>query len=167
MKQDCGKLELLFIRINEDSPKHSTALKLERLGLAKRISTRHYYRRKVVLLDPFADTLLTRDERGISGIIVVDRSWKKMLDDRRVPAPRGRVVRRRLPEAKASNPINYSKLGILSSAEAFALALITLCCFERAYEVLSKFKWGPMFLELNNDIIETTRKRCSASSSEG
>ncbi len=152
---DCGceSKRVYVIRHNEDSPKHSTAMKLVRLGLAYRISTRTFFRRKAVVLDPFSSTVLMRDDECLYSIIVVDRSWKRLVKDRVIPSPRGRIIRRRLPCAFAANPINYAKPWILSSAEAVALALFILGCREQALSILSKFKWGPEFLRLNKDII--------------
>lgn len=53
----------------------------------------------------------------------------------------------------AANPTNYSKLGKLSSVEALAGSLIILGYKERGIELLNKFKWGPTFLKLNNDLL--------------
>lgn len=150
----CETKRVYVIRYNEDSPKHSTAMKLVRLGLLSRISSRTIFRRKAVVLDPFSRTVLMRDDECLYSIIVVDRSWKKLVKDKVIITPRGRIIRRRLPCAFAANPINYAKPWILSSAEAVALALIILGCREQALSILSKFKWGPEFLRLNRDLIE-------------
>jgi pre-rRNA-processing protein TSR3 len=54
----------------------------------------------------------------------------------------------------AANPTNYSKLGKLSSVEALAGSLIILGEKDRGLELLNKFKWGPTFLILNNDLLD-------------
>ena len=152
-KCDCNKLKLFVIRKPEDSPRHSTALKLVRHGLATRISPRMKFREPVLLLDPFAEKELSREDCSAKGIIVVDRSWNRLSVDKTIPAPRGKVIRRRLPPAKAGNPVNYAVPFKLSSAEALALALLILGCVKRGIDVLSLFKWGGTFLDLNRELI--------------
>jgi pre-rRNA-processing protein TSR3 len=61
---------------------------------------------------------------------------------------------RRLPLLLAANPINYSKLGKLSTVEALAGSLYILGYQQMANELMNKFKWGHTFLELNCNILE-------------
>jgi len=58
-----------------------------------------------------------------------------------------------LPYLIASNPTNYGKPFILSSAEAFAAALFILGEREQSRAILSKFKWGDEFLRLNEGML--------------
>ena len=51
---------------------------------------------------------------------------------------------------------------MLSSAEAFAAALVILGHREQAEEVMSKFKWGQTFLDLNREPLEEYEKARSA-----
>jgi len=53
----------------------------------------------------------------------------------------------------AANPTNYAKIGRLSSVEALAGSLFVLGHQDKASELLNKFKWGPTFLKLNNDLL--------------
>jgi pre-rRNA-processing protein TSR3 len=65
-----------------------------------------------------------------------------------------RGIGRRMPALLAANPVNYSKLGKLSSAEALAGALFILGERDIAVEIMNKFKWGHTFLDLNLDLLQ-------------
>jgi pre-rRNA-processing protein TSR3 len=51
----------------------------------------------------------------------------------------------------AANPVNYGRVGKLSSIEAAASALFIIGYPEEAQRMLELFKWGPHFLELNRE----------------
>ena len=61
---------------------------------------------------------------------------------------------RALPFLLASNPINFGKPFQLSTVEALASALFILGYPERAKEILGKFSWGHVFLELNKEPLQ-------------
>jgi pre-rRNA-processing protein TSR3 len=63
-------------------------------------------------------------------------------------------INRRLPLLLAANPTNYSKAGLLSTAEALAGSLFILGYRRMAEELMNKFKWGHTFLELNFNVLE-------------
>jgi pre-rRNA-processing protein TSR3 len=54
----------------------------------------------------------------------------------------------------AGNPVNYAKLGKLSSVEALSGALLIMGYDSEAFTILEKFKWGHTFYELNADILQ-------------
>jgi pre-rRNA-processing protein TSR3 len=58
----------------------------------------------------------------------------------------------------AGNPVNYAKLGKLSSVEALAGALLILGYHAEAFSILDKFKWGHTFYELNLHILQEYSK---------
>ena len=63
-------------------------------------------------------------------------------------------INRRLPLLLAGNPVNYAKLGKLTTAEAIAGSLFILGFQSNAEELLNKFKWGHTFLDLNMELLE-------------
>ena len=91
---------------------------------------------------------------------MLDLSWKATGSD--FPKVIKRTRQRSLPFLLAANPVNYGKPFILSSAEAFAAALVILGHREQAEEVLGKFKWGKTFFELNREPLEEYEKARNA-----
>ena len=103
-----------------------------------------------------ADRMLT--QKG--GILVLDCSWSE-ADEMFKRRLKGEA--RCLPYLIAANPVNYGHVGKLSSAEAVASALFILGFSEVAQRVLSLFKWGPHFLELNREPLQEYAKALDSS----
>lgn len=139
--------------MGQDDPRKCTSMKLLRLGLAHRVFRASHIPWRSVVLNPASGNVLTASDRVIIlayGVTVIDCSWElaQQVFDRKFA---GR--NRRLPTLMAGNPTNYGALGKLSSAEAVA-AVLYVCAFrEQAGELLSKFKWGPTFLALNENAL--------------
>ncbi len=151
------KARVCVIRVWGDNPKLSTALKLVRHGLAIKVSPEEVPR-GAVILDPTSRTVLAPVDRGSvlkSGLVVIDSSWNRGVDDITAVVRRlGGCRRRILPLLRAGNPVNYAVFTKLSSAEAIAAALYIIGLKKQALEVLSKFKWGKTFLNLNKEMLE-------------
>ncbi len=151
------KVMVYVIRVWGDNPKLSTALKLVRHGLAIRASPEGIPRGAVVL-DPSSRVVLAPPDREPilkSGLVVIDSSWNRGINDITAVVRRLRGCRRRvLPLLRAGNPVNYAVFTKLSSAEAVAAALYIVGLKDQALETLSKFKWGKTFLNLNKDMLE-------------
>ena len=134
--------------LKQDDPRKCTAAKLVKFGLAKNV---HKTSSNTLILDPFAEkTLLPKDKKLINSITGIDCSWtlagktftKKFIG-----------LKRKLPPLFAGNPVNYSKIGKLSSVEAIAGAAFILGLNDLAHELLDKFKWGHTFYELNKELL--------------
>ena len=145
-------IKLFVYEMRQDDPRKCTSRKLVHFGYARRITRRH--RVKPVLLNPLTDTvLLSRDRDAVErrGLAAVDCSWKRVEEGF---SSRFRGINRRLPCLVAANPVNYGKLFKLSSLEAFAAALYIVGYKEQAERILSIYKWGPVFLKLNRELLE-------------
>ena len=82
----------------------------------------------------------------------MDCSWKKSEE---IFARKFSGENRRLPPLLAGNPTNYGMLGMLSTVEALASALIITGFKKEGEKILSLFNWGSAFLSLNEEPLET------------
>jgi pre-rRNA-processing protein TSR3 len=137
----------------QDDPKKCTAAKMVKFGLAKNIKK---IGSKGLVLDPFSEkTLLPKDKSLITAIVGIDCSWN--LADHAF-SQKFNGVKRKLPPLFAGNPVNYSKLNKLTTAEALAGSLFILGFKEQSFELLNKFKWGHTFHELNQNLLNDYSK---------
>ena len=147
------KVKLQVLMFYQDDPKKCTAAKMVKFGLAqniKKIGT------KGLVLDPFSEkTLLPKDRFLINSVIGIDCSWN-LIDQAFSKKFNG--IKRKLPPLLAGNPVNYSKLNKLTTAEALSASLIILGYTEQGLELLDKFKWGHTFYELNQNLFEEYSK---------
>ena len=132
----------------QDDPKKCTAAKMVKFGLAQNIKK---IGSKGLVLDPFAEkTLLPKDVSVINSIVGIDCSWN--LADHAF-SQKFNGIKRKLPPLLAGNPVNYSKLNKLTTAEAISGSLFILGFKEQSLELLNKFKWGHTFYELNQNLL--------------
>jgi len=109
-----------------------------------------------LVLDPFSEqVLLPKDKPTIKSIVGIDCSWN-LADQAFSKTFIG--IKRKLPPLLAGNPVNYSKLNKLTTAEAMAASLFILGFKDDALELLNKFKWGHTFYELNQNLLEEYSK---------
>ena len=141
-------MKVQVFMLNQDDPSKCTAAKLVKFGIAKQV-------RKVsdrtIILDPFAEKIVLRiDRQYIDSITAIDCSWEfaqKTFRKKLGGLPN------RLPPLLAGNPVNYSKIAKLTTAEAIAGALYIMNFKDLADSILNKFKWGHTFFELNQDLL--------------
>ncbi len=144
-------MELLVVMFKQDNPDKCTAEKLLKFKLAK--STR-YIPKKAITLNPFSRNVLTRSDNLFSNYLcAIDCSWEKNNEPKKFSFLNGYKLSRRLPLFLAANPVNYGKVGKLSTVEALAGSLFILGSNDEANLILNKFKWGHTFQELNKDLL--------------
>jgi len=142
-------MELLIYHADQCDPWKCSGRKLARFGLAR--ITKHINQLKpFVVLSPFSEKALSPEDRGTRGLAALDCSWAHAEEI----FLRGRLRDRALPFLVAANPVNYGKPFKLSTVEALAAGLVILGEPEQAQEILSKFKWGHVFLELNDEPLQ-------------
>jgi len=132
----------------QDDPKKCTAAKMVKFGLAQNIKK---IGSKGLVLDPFAEKiLLPKDASVIHSIVGIDCSWNLA---NHAFSQKFNGIKRKLPPLLAGNPVNYSKLNKLTTAEALSGSLYILGFKEQSLELLNKFKWGHTFYELNQNLL--------------
>lgn len=128
-----------------DDPKKCTARKLAKFELAElHRSTR--VTPYGIVLNPFAEQALSPADRAKTDrLVALDCSWETAEEEAfDLAGPQ-----RSLPFLVAANPVNYGTPFQLNTVEAFAGALWILGEQEQAEAILSKFRWGETFLDLN------------------
>lgn len=153
------RIKLIVYHTDEDDPKKCSAKKLHRLGFAKLEKNMRKIPKHTVLLNPFAEKSLSREDLSVAeenGILAVDCSWKHA--EAVFQNLKQIHISRALPFVVAANPLNYGKPFKLTTLEAFAAALYILGKIDHSREILNIYKWGPHFLELNKQPLEDYRK---------
>jgi rRNA small subunit aminocarboxypropyltransferase len=136
-------------------PKKCTALKLSRFGIIRVVSQTKFLPKRAVVLNPFSEIAYSpADKERVQdyGLVALDCSWEHA---EKVLTKHVRGTSRCLPFLIAGNPVNYGKPTKLSTAEAFAGALYIAGFREEASRVLSIFKWGHTFFDLNLKMLES------------
>ena len=142
-------MQIQVLMFEQDDPAKCTAAKLVKFGIAKRI--KHLSGRDMIL-NPFAKEFVLRSDRDLTkSITAIDCSWElaqKMFLKKFVG------LSRKLPPLLAGNPVNYSKISKLTTAEAIAGALYIMDYNDLANSVIGKFKWGHTFFDLNRYLLK-------------
>ncbi|MFL6452956.1 MAG: DUF367 family protein [Nitrososphaeraceae archaeon] len=145
-------IKLFVFMLKQDDPFRCTAAKLVKFNLARSVNHIH---KNMLVLNPFAKVLLSRQDSKISSsVCAIDCSWSRADEVLKYRKLAFHGIDRRLPLLLAANPTNYSKVGMLSTAEALSGSLYILGYRAMAAELMNKFKWGHTFLELNSKLLE-------------
>ncbi|MFB6118239.1 DUF367 family protein [Halosegnis sp.] len=132
----------------DDDPEKCTARKLARFDMVEL----HRSARTVppgVVLDPHAEQALSPADTT-DRLVALDCSWETA--DAEAFTLEG--PHRALPFLVAGNPVSHGRPFRLNTAEAFAAACYILGEREQAERLMSKFRWGHTFLELNAEPLE-------------
>jgi pre-rRNA-processing protein TSR3 len=148
-------MKVIVYHAEECDPKRCTTRRLDKQGKIKMIKHLNQLPTEALVLDPFAVKSVSREDRETvekNGIVGLDCSWKKI--NKSSPLFRGKKNHRSLPFLVAANPTNYGKPCILSTAEAVAATFYIVGLKNNAIQIMSSFKWGPHFIELNHELLE-------------
>ncbi|TFG12915.1 DUF367 family protein [Candidatus Thorarchaeota archaeon] len=155
MTNDSDKPRIIVFHAGQCDPKKCTGLRLERMRKAEVVRSIRNIPPGGVVLNPVSQVALSPTDRGNimkSGLIALDCSWKKAEE---IFQTTTQGIQRALPYLLASNPINTYKPIKLSTVEAIAAALYIVGEKQKAENLLDVFKWGPSFLILNQEWLDS------------
>jgi len=140
---------------HQDDPRKCTSAKLRKFRYARPLFHLSKIPRNAIVLNPASEETLSHSDRTVIqqyGLVGLDCSWKKSEE---IFARKFSGKNRRLPPLLAGNPTNYGMLGMLSTVEALASALIITGFRKEGEKILSLFNWGDTFLTLNEEPLES------------
>ena len=114
--------------------------------------------KRAVVLNPFSQIAFSpADRKRIEdfGLVGLDCSWEHA---EKVLLKHVKGTSRCLPILIAGNPVNFGKPTKLTTVEALVAALYIAGFNEEALQLLSIFKWGHTFLEINQERLESYAK---------
>lgn len=152
------QVKIIVYHAGQCDPKKCTGLKLKRHGLVRLVRQMKFLPKRAVVLNPFSEIAFSpADRKRIEdfGLVGLDCSWEHA---EKVLLKHVRGTSRCLPILIAGNPVNFGKPTKLSTVEALAAALYIAGFKEEALQLLSIFKWGHTFLEINQERLESYAK---------
>jgi pre-rRNA-processing protein TSR3 len=148
------RVRIVVYHAGQCDPKKCTALKLKRHGLVRLVHQMKLLPTRAVVLNPLSKVAFSPADKGrieASGLVALDFSWE-YAEEALLKNVRG--TSRCLPFLIAGNPVNFGSPTKLSTVEALAAALYIIGSREDADRLLSIFKWGHTFLEVNRERLE-------------
>jgi len=148
------RVRIVVYNARQCDPRKCTAKKLRRFGLVREVLQIRFLPKRAVVLNPFSEVAFSPSDRERVekfGLVGLDCSWEHA---EKVLLKHVRGTSRCLPILIAGNPVNFGKATKLSTVEALAAALYIAGFEEQSSELLSIYKWGHTFLELNRDRLE-------------
>ncbi|XP_053992795.1 uncharacterized protein LOC128883929 isoform X2 [Hylaeus volcanicus] len=117
-----------------------------------------------IILSPRATHYISQEDADDilkKGLCVVDCSWNRLQD---VPFQKLHTGKERLlPFLIAANSTHYGRPFELSCVEALAACLSIVGLDQQASDILSIFKWGPHFIELNTSLLQLYKEKGTTS----
>jgi pre-rRNA-processing protein TSR3 len=151
-------VRIVVYHAGQCDPKKCTALKLKRHRLVRLVTQIRFLPKRAVVLNPFSKIAFSpADRQRVEkfGLAALDCSWEHAEN---VMLKRVRGTSRCLPILVAGNPVNFGKPTKLTTVEALVAALFIAGFREKASQLLSIFKWGHTFIELNQKRLESYAK---------
>jgi pre-rRNA-processing protein TSR3 len=151
-------IKIVIYHARQCDPKKCTALKLARHGLVRIVHQIKFLPKRAIVLNPLSETAFSpADKERVQsfGLAALDFSWEH-AENALLKSVRG--TSRCLPYLIAGNPVNFGKPTKLSTVEALAAALCISGFEEEANRLLSMFKWGHTFLEINAERLDAYAK---------
>ena len=148
-------MKVVVYHAEECDRRKCTTVRMARGGKVKLVTKLNQLPLGAIVLDPFSQKALSPEDRKIveeKWYAALDCSWKRINGSSKMF--KGRKKHRSLPFLVAANPTNYGKPCILSTAEAIAATFYIVGFKDIAIDIMSQFKWGPHFLELNHELLE-------------
>jgi len=152
------QVKIVVYHAGQCDPKKCTGLKLKRHGLVRLVRQIKFLPKRAVVLNPFSEIAFSpADRKRIEdfGLVGLDCSWEHA---EKVLLKHVRGTSRCLPILIAGNPVNFGKPTKLTTVEALVAALYIAGFKEEALQLLSIFKWGHTFLEINQERLESYAK---------
>ncbi|KAJ2007857.1 ribosome biogenesis protein tsr3 [Coemansia thaxteri] len=151
--ESCITVPLGMWDFDHCDPKRCSGRKLARMGLVKELRLGQTF--KGVVMSPQGQQVVSRADLPIMqqfGAAMIDCSWARVEE---VPFNRIKAHHNRLlPYLVAANPVNYGKPWRLNCVEALAAAFYVVGWDEIGDELMSKFKWGHGFKEMNAPLLK-------------
>lgn len=143
----------------QDDPKKNTAVLSSKRGditLHKKVNT---LPKKGIILEPLCGKIFGPEDHNLltqqnGSLVGLDCSWKQIESSVEQVMRRTRLKPRMLPLFLAANPVNWGKPGKLTTIEALSAATYLTGNREQASKLLSGFRWGERFIELNYEPLE-------------
>ena len=146
------------IWLAQDDPKKNTAVRVSKDNLLRLHKDFRRLPKRGIILEPLCGKVLGPEDREIfeknGALVGLDCSWAQIEESVEHVMRRTRLKPRTLPLLLAANPVNWGKPGKLSTVEALAASLYLLGRVDQARNLLSKFRWGERFLELNQEPLD-------------
>jgi pre-rRNA-processing protein TSR3 len=156
---DCD-IPLGIYMVEQCDPKKCSAKKMVRLGFAKGYTTMEHVPRRMVLLSPYSDKALSKEDLPFAkkyGLLILDCSWNH-VEEMFPLIKRRRPVARALPFLIPVNPVNFGHPGMLSTVEAMAAALIILGRRAAGERLMTIYNWGHNFMKVNEEPLREYEK---------